>query len=155
MSHVAKRRRRQSLTRNKISPVGIVVFILLLLVLAGAVYTAVGYRGKIRELEAANQVLVDEARERLDAARAAYDAIDPSTMEGSQRQLETENELIEAGRQRTEELESEIRELETDIDLAEQRKTELEADEETEYYLTVYESYRQGMEKVEERIEGN
>ena len=52
-------------------------------------------------------------------------------------------------------MEAEINGLEESIRAAQKTLSELEADEDTAYYMTAYDSMRQGMEMVEGYIEGN
>ena len=129
--------------------------ILLIVVLAGVCFGAVTVLNMTSQLRAENEAIVNEAQQKLDAAKAAYDAIDPSTTQGEAHQLEAENAAVAEAEQRANEIKEEIKGLEESIRAAQKELEEAEADEDTAYYMTAYDSMRQGMEMVEGYIEGN
>ena len=133
----------------------IIVMILLLLMLAGTGIGAVTLYNKTADLRAENEALVREANQQVETAKAAYDAIDPSTTQGAERQLQSDNAAVAEAEQRADALEAEIREIENSIRAAQEELNRVEADEETAYYMEAYDSLREGMEKVEGYIEGN
>ena len=133
----------------------VIVMLLLLAVLAGAVYGAVTFRSRTAQLTAENEALVAAAQERQKAAMDAYNAIDPATAEGAERQMEQERAIVDEALKNAEALEEETASLETAVDDARSQVTALREDEENAYYLAVYNSYTRGMEKVEAAIEGN
>ena len=129
--------------------------IVLLLALGVAVYSAWTMNSRYTALNAANQARVDAAQSELDASKAAYAAIDPSTDEGMARQIEAENQAIADAQQQTEALHQKSEQLRQENEELRAQVAELEADEENAYYLTVYESLHKGMEMVEGYIDGN
>lgn len=133
----------------------VIVMLLLLAVLAGAIYGALVFRGRTQQLTAENEALVTAARERQQAATAAFAAIDPDTAEGAQRQLEHEKAIVAQALSDAADLENESAELDRALEEARDQLTALQEDEENAYYMAVYESYARGMEKVEAAIEGN
>ncbi len=133
----------------------VIVMLLLLAVLAGAIYGALVFRGRTQQLTAENEALVTAARERQQAASAAFAAIDPDTAEGAQRQQEHEKAIVAQALSDAADLENESAELDRDLEEARDQLTALQEDEENAYYMAVYESYARGMEKVEAAIEGN
>ncbi len=133
----------------------VIVMLLLLAVLAGAIYGALVFRGRTQQLTAENEALVTAALERQQAASAAFAAIDPDTAEGAQRQQEHEKAIVAQALSDAADLENESAELDRDLEEARDQLTALQEDEENAYYMAVYESYARGMEKVEAAIEGN
>ena len=133
----------------------VIVMLLLLAVLAGAVYGALTFRDRTAQLTAENEALVAAARERQQAASDAYNAIDPGTAEGAERQLEQERAIIDEALKNAAALDEETASMETAAADARAQIAVLREDEDTAYYLAVYESYTRGMEKVEAAIEGN
>ncbi|MBR6113893.1 MAG: hypothetical protein IKQ10_01800 [Oscillospiraceae bacterium] len=128
--------------------------LLLLAVLGGSIYGALYFRNRTAALEADNQSRVDDAQSELDAQKAAYAAIDPSTDEGAALQLASENEAIEQAQQQTQALEAENEKLRAENEELAAQVSELEADEDNAYYLKAYESMRKGMELVEAYFNG-
>ena len=133
----------------------VIVPLILLLVIAGMAAGAFYFQGETGKLHAENRALVASAQERLDQAKAELEAIDPSTVEGAERQLESEQAIVKEALDRAEELEKENTQLDDSIAEENAELESVSADEETAYYLAVYESLHQGMEKVEGYIEGN
>lgn len=128
---------------------------LLLALIAGAAAGAVYLRGETDKLQAEGQARVTEAEDRLALARAELAAIDPSTVEGEERQLASEKAIVEDAIARAQELEAENETLDGDILRAGAELDALKEQEDNAYYLSVYESYSRGMEMVEGYIEGN
>ncbi len=129
--------------------------VLLLLVLIGSAGGTLYFKGETDRLRTENEALVAAAESRLAAAQAAYNAIDPSTLEGSEHQLETEKAIVAEAVAQADELEKESRALDEEISRAQQELDALEEQEENAYYLAMYQSLHEGMEKVEDCIEGN
>ena len=129
--------------------------VLLLLVLIGSAGGALYFKGETDRLRAENEALVAAAESRLAAAQAAYNAIDPGTLEGSEHQLEAEKAIVAEAVARADELEKESRSLDEEISRAQAELDALEEQEENAYYLAIYQSLHEGMEKVEGCIEGN
>lgn|GEM_PF-876711 len=133
----------------------VIVPVLLLAVLALSVFGAVTFRGRTRQLTEENEALLTAARERQQAAQDEYNAIDPSTVEGAEHQLERERAIVSEALEQAAALEEETLTLNDSISQAEEELSALKEDEDNAYYLAVYESYSKGMEKVEAAIEGN
>ena len=129
--------------------------VLLLLVLIGSAGGTLYFKGETDRLRTENEALVAAAESRLAAAQAAYNAIDPSTLEGSEHQLETEKAIVAEAVAQADELEKESRAIDEEISRAQQELDALEEQEENAYYLAMYQSLHEGMEKVEDCIEGN
>lgn len=133
----------------------VIVPVLLLLVIAVMTAGAFYFRGETRRLHAENSALVTSAEERLARAKADYEAIDPSTVEGAERQLESEQAIVTDALEHAEELEQENKQLDESIAEEQKKLDAASAEEDTAYYLAVYESLHRGMEQVEGYIEGN
>ena len=132
-----------------------IVPVLLLLVILATAAGAFWFRGQTQKLHADNQTLVSDAEQRLAQAKAEYNAIDPSTVEGAERQLESEQAIVTEAETRAQELEMENAKLDQEISEEKAKLEKASSDEDTAYYLAVYESLHKGMEKVEGYIEGN
>lgn len=132
-----------------------IITVLLLAMIAGAAAGAMILRGETERLKADNRALVAAAEDRLAQARAELAAIDPSAVEGEERQLASEQAAVEEAVARAQELEAENDALDGDILQAQAELDAARAQEDAAYYLSVYESYRKGMELVEGCIEGN
>ena len=133
----------------------VIVMILLLLIIAGTVMGSLTIRGWTAELQAENEARVRAAQSQLDDEKAAFAAIDPNTTEGTERELEAERQIITEAQEQIAALETEIRGLDDTTAEVQRTAEEKKLDEETQYYLTVYQSLHEGMEKVEGYIEGN
>ena len=101
-----------------------------------------------------NEARVTAAQNELDAQKAAYAAIDPSTDEGMARQIEAERQAVAEAQQQTDDFRQKNEALRRDIETLTGQIRELEADEENTYYLAVYESLHRGMETVEDCLDG-
>ena len=132
-----------------------VTTILLIILLAGCVAGALTLHSWTEDLRTYNQSRVDAAQARLDAQTATYAHIDPNTDEGAQVQQETENAAIADAQEQTVRLEEANAALEEEIEGLQRRVEELEAEEETAYYLAIYDQMAQGIEEVQGYIEGN
>ena len=132
-----------------------IVPVLLLMVILATTAGAFWFRGQTQKLHSDNQALVADAEQRLARAKAEFDAIDPSTVEGAERRLESEQAIVTEAETRAAELEQENAQLDKEISEEKAKLENISSDEETAYYLAVYESLHQGMEKVEGYIEGN
>ena len=133
----------------------VIVMLLLLAVLAGAVYGALVFRSRTRQLAQEGEALVAAAQERQQAAIDAFNAIDPNTEAGAQRQQTLENAIVAEALEEAAALEEEAAGLEAPLEEARNKLTALQEDEENAYYLAVYAAYSRGMEKVEAAIEGS
>ena len=133
----------------------IIIALLLLALIAGASAGALLLQGETRRLREEGQKAVTEAEGRLAQARAELKAIDPSSVEGEERQLASEQAIVNEAVARAQELETENETLDADILKAQGELDAAKAQEDNAYYLTVYEAYSQGMKKVEGYIEGN
>ena len=128
--------------------------IVLLLALCACVYSALTLHGRVDAMRREQQARVDAAQGELDAAKAEYAAFDPNTDEGMARQIEAQNQAVAEAQQKTESLQKENETLRSENEALTKEVGELEADEETAYYLKTYESLHKGMEMVEEYING-
>ncbi len=133
----------------------IIIAVLLLAMIAGASAGALLLQGETRRLREEGQKTVTEAEGRLAQARAELETIDPSSVEGAERQLASEQAIVNEAVARAMELEAENATLDADILKVQGELDAAKAQEDNAYYLTVYEAYSQGMKKVEEYIEGN
>ena len=133
----------------------IIIALLLLALIAGASAGALLLQGETRHLREEGQKSVTEAEGRLAQARAELETIDPSSVEGEERQLASEQAIVNEAIARAQELETENETLDADILKAQGELDAAKAQEDNAYYLTVYEAYSQGMKKVEGYIEGN
>ena len=133
----------------------IITALLLAALIGGAAAGALYLRGETEQLREEAQALVTQAEDRLARAKAELAAIDPSTVEGEERQLASEKAIVEDAIARAQELEAENETLDDDIFRAQAQMDALMEQEENAYYLSVYESYSRGMEMVEGYIEGN
>lgn len=133
----------------------VIVMLLLLAVLAGAVYGTLVFRSRTRQLAVEGEALVAAAQERQQAAIDAFNAIDPNTEAGAQRQQTLENAIVAEALEEAAALEEEAAGLEASLEEARNKLTALQEDEENAYYLAVYAAYSRGMEKVEAAIEGS
>lgn len=133
----------------------IITALLLAALIGGAAAGALYLRGETEQLRAEGQTRVTQAEDRLARAKAELAAIDPSTVEGAERQLASEKAIVEDAIARAQELEAENETLDDDIFRAQAQLDALKEKEENAYYLSVYESYSRGMEMVEGYIEGN
>ena len=133
----------------------IITALLLAALIGGAAAGALYLRGETEQLREEGQALVTQAEDRLARAKAELAAIDPSTVEGEERQLASEKAIVEDAIARAQELEAENETLDDDIFRAQAQLDALKEKEDNEYYLSVYESYSRGMEMVEGYIEGN
>ena len=112
----------------------VIVMLLLLAVLAGAVYGALVFRSRTRQLAQEGEALVAAAQER---------------------QQTLENAIVAEALEEAAALEEEAAGLEAPLEEARNKLTALQEDEENAYYLAVYAAYSRGMEKVEAAIEGS
>ena len=129
--------------------------VLLLLLIAGAGAGALYLRGETERVHADGQALVSASEDRLSRAKAELEAVDPSSVEGEERQLASERAIVSEALAKAQDLEAENDILDGDIL---QAQAELDAAREqgdTDYYLSVYESLHKGMEMVEGYLEGN
>ena len=133
----------------------IITAVLLLALIAGAAAGAVYLRGETARLRTEGEALVSAAESRLTGAKAELEAIDPSTVEGEERQLASEEAIMNDVIARSQELEAENETLEEDILRARAELDAVKEQGDNAYYLSVYESYSRGMEMVEGYIEGN
>ena len=132
-----------------------VTTILLLILLAGLAAGALTLYSWTAELRDFHQARVNVVRQQLDSARTAYALIDPSTDEGAAKLLETENAAVAEAQAQTEQLLDENAALETEIESLQRQADELAAEEETAYYLEIYDQMVKGIEEVQGYIEGN
>ena len=128
--------------------------IVLLLALAGTASSTWMLNGRVSAMRRENEARVTAAQNELDAQKAAYAAIDPSTDEGMARQIEAERQAIAEAQQQTDDFRQKNEALRRDIETLTGQIRELEADEENAYYLAVYESLHKGMETVEGCLDG-
>jgi septal ring factor EnvC (AmiA/AmiB activator) len=128
--------------------------IVLILALAGTACSAWLLGGRLSDISRENEARVLAAQSELDAQKAAYAAIDPSTDEGMARQIEAEQQAVAEAQQQTEELQKDNEALLRENNSLSAQIRELEADEENAYYLAVYESLHKGMEMVEGYLDG-
>ena len=73
----------------------IIIAVLLLAVIAGAAAGGLLLRDETRQLRKENQALVTAAEGRLAQAKAELEAIDPSTVEGEERKLASEQAIVD------------------------------------------------------------
>ena len=132
----------------------ILTLIVLLFVLAGTACSAWMLNARVSGMRRENEARVEAAKAELDAQKAAYAAIDPTTDEGMSRQIEAEKQALEEARQQTETLLGENETLSRENKALADRISELESDEDNAYYLAVYESLHKGMEMVEGYLDG-
>lgn len=123
--------------------------------LIGAVMGAAVLRGKINALRAENEAAVGAAQQQLDEAKAAHDAIDPSTAQGAEVRLRNQKTALEAAKARVQRLQDEIATMEEEADRTANQADAMEADEDTSYYIAAYKSMEEGMEMVKGYVEGN
>ena len=128
--------------------------IVLLLALAGTASSTLMLNGRVSAMRRENEARVTAAQNELDAQKAAYAAIDPSTDEGMARQIEAERQAVAEAQQQTDDFRQKNEALRRDIETLTGQIRELEADEENTYYLAVYESLHRGMETVEDCLDG-
>ena len=128
--------------------------IVLLLALAGTACSAWTLNGRVSAMRRENEARVAAAQGELDAQKAEYAAIDPSTDEGMARQIEAERQAVADAQQQTDEYQKKNEALRRDNETLTGQIRELEADEENAYYLAVYESLHKGMELVEGCLDG-
>lgn len=132
----------------------ILTMIVLLLALAGTASSTLMLNGRVSAMRRENEARVTAAQNELDAQKAAYAAIDPSTDEGMARQIEAERQAVAEAQQQTDDFRQKNEALRRDIETLTGQIRELEADEENTYYLAVYESLHRGMETVEDCLDG-
>ena len=126
-----------------------VICALLVLVLAGSVFMGMNYRGRTAQLRMENEKATAEAQAALDEAKAAYNQVDPNSLEGSENQLAQDRQLVDAAKEKAAEMEAELGSLDEEIARLQSEVETKEADEEISYYLTVYNAWLDGMTKVE------
>ena len=133
----------------------IIVALLLLALIGGAAAGALYFQGETGRLHDQNRALVTAAEDRLARAKEELSAIDPSTVEGEERQLASEQAIVADANARAEALEAENAELDKSIEEAQTALEAAMAEGDNAYYMTVYDSLSQGMQMVEGYIEGN
>lgn len=130
-----------------------IVTILLSALLIGAVAGAVILRGKTNALRAENTAAVAAAQQQLDEAKAALDALGAGTAPGAEARPQGQDDALAEARTRVRELQEEIAALEEETNRVTAQAEEMEADEDTAYYMAAYNTMKEAMEKVESYIE--
>ena len=152
---IRRRNAKRRAARRRAAVGRVFVFLLLAAILGGSLYGAWILRQRTETMAEEGQQRVAAAGQALNEAKAAYAAIDPNTTQGSERQLEAQQEIVAAARQEAEELQQEINALDESIAAAEKDLANHGTDEESQYFRSLYDTYREGMEKVEGYLEGN
>ena len=133
----------------------VLVTIMLLLLIAGAGVGAFYFQGQTRQLHADGQALVTAAEDALASARADLNAIDPSTVEGEELRLASEQAIVDEALDKAKALEEENTTLDDSILQTQSELDSILEQEDNAYYMSVYESYSRGMKIVEDSIEGS
>lgn len=133
----------------------VIVTVLLLALIAACGAGTYILKGKTAELRAQRDAVLSAAEDRRSQAQAALDAIDRNALDADESRLAAEQKALEEARSEAEALEEENKALSALVQENEAALSALREQGDNEYYLTIYQSLREGMEKVEALIEGN
>ena len=133
----------------------VIVTVLLLALIAACGAGTYVLREKSAELRSERDAMMSAAEERRSQAQAAYDAIDRNALDADSDRLVRERAALEEAAAEAKALEEENKTLTARVRESETALAELREQGDNEYYLTIYQSLREGMEKVEALIEGN
>jgi len=103
------------------------------------------------EGEWSDKVAVAEAE--LKDAETARDSLDPETETGAAAWESWKSNALQAGQNKLQEIQNENSALDASVQESEASLQEKLADEEIAYYMAIYDSMAEGMEKVEGYIE--
>lgn len=133
----------------------VIVAVLLLALIAACGAGTYVLREKTALIRAERDALISAAEDRRSQARAALDAVDRNALDADESRLAEEQAALEQAGSEAEALEAENKELTARVTESEAALSEFREQGDNEYYLTIYQSLREGMEKVEALIEGN
>ncbi len=133
----------------------VIVAVLLLALIAACGAGTYVLREKTAQIRAERDALISAAEDRRSQAQAALDAVDRNALDADESRLAEEQAALEQAGSEVEALEAENKDLTARVMESEAALSELREQGDNEYYLTIYQSLREGMEKVEALIEGN
>lgn len=133
----------------------VIVTVLLLALIAACGAGTYVLRDKSARIRAERDALVSAAEDRRSQAQAAFDAVDRNALDDDEDRLAAQQAALEEALAEAEALEEENKALAAQAQESEAALSALREQGDNEYYLTIYQSLREGMEKVEALIEGN